>query len=291
MVGEGAGGQPVPPEGDGRLDVLVRLVLDRRGGASPRHGNEALLAFVEAGASIASSPGDAQPEAAHHRQLQLSVRSLHHDGPVALPVVVPPTGLRSVVEHRCAHGVDLDPSGEAPGSAQQDTGGGLVGGRPSIVGATLPAFNLTDHQEILDDKPPGGCVPGRLEHHRARHVAALVGNEGVRGPEAEGASRAVEQGAEDTGRVRSGQAQPFDRSVGCDQTIVFAVGEECVVGDRREVAHIPCFLAWERSGINCDIRHLDKDAAGSKSTLEASVSSGSRSTQSIRWAQCQVFRP
>src|SRR5206468_5883271 len=52
--------------------------------------------------------------------------------------------------------------------------------------------------------------------------------------EAEEAGLAVEQAAEDARRVEARHAQPVDRAVGRDERTGMAVGEKCVLGDRRE---------------------------------------------------------
>jgi hypothetical protein len=44
----------------------------------------------------------------------------------------------------------------------------------------------------------------------------------------------VEQAAEHARRVEGGDAEPVDRAVGRDQRARVAVGQEAVLGDRRE---------------------------------------------------------
>ena len=91
-----------------------------------------------------------------------------------------------------------------------------------------------DRQRVADDEPAGRCHPGRLEHVGARFVAAPGRHIDAVGGDAEAAGAAVEQRAEDARPVEARQAQPLDGSVGCDQRSAVAVGEERVVGDRRE---------------------------------------------------------
>ncbi len=168
---------------------------------------------------------------------------MHAEGVVAVADVGPLADADPVVEQRNAVRFDLDLAGDASSGPEQNPGGSRVGGRPPVVGAPGPAVHLADNKQVLDDQPPGGCVPGRLDHHGAGHVAAVVGNHGARRSKPEGPGCAVEQGPEDARRVRPGQAQPFDRAVWGNQAAVFAVGEECILGDRRVVVHIlilPC---------------------------------------------------
>ena len=75
---------------------------------------------------------------------------------------------------------------------------------------------------------------GVLQDHRAREVAAGRRDVEVIRAEAEVAGVAVEQGAEDAGRVEPGQAQPLDVAAGRDQGHRLAVGQEAVVADGWE---------------------------------------------------------
>ena len=90
-------------------------------------------------------------------------------------------------------------------------------------------------QRVVDDEPAGVGHPARLEHVRARDVAARHRGPKAPRPDPEGARPAVEQGGEDARRVEPRQAEPLHRPVRGDQGAGVAVGEEAVVADRVEV--------------------------------------------------------
>src|SRR5262245_38236338 len=89
-------------------------------------------------------------------------------------------------------------------------------------------------QGLLNQQPAVTAVPTRAEH-----IAAGIVNppgrdiDAVRGePERPGA--AIEEAAEDTGRVECGYAQPVHGAVRCDECTGVAVRQEGIVGDRWE---------------------------------------------------------
>ena len=117
---------------------------------------------------------------------------------------------------------------------------GAACGRRAAAGAgvALDVLHRRD-QRVADDDPAGLGRPGRLDHVRAR-----AGSGGRAGTRSSGARRklpgaAVEDRAEDAGRVEAGQAEPLDRAVGREQGAGLAVGEEAVGADRRELRWRP----------------------------------------------------
>jgi hypothetical protein len=54
------------------------------------------------------------------------------------------------------------------------------------------------------------------------------------GPEAKASGLPVEQAAEHARRVEAGHAEPVDRPIGGHERVGVAVGQERVIGDRRE---------------------------------------------------------
>ncbi len=246
MVGECPGRQPVPPVTHGRGDVLFHLVLGGRGGIAPRQRNEGRFTFGQAGPAVAAGPRETEPEAADHRQRRLAVRRLDGEGAVAVTAVVPLTDGCAIVEQRYAIGDDLDVAGGAGRRTQEDTDSRRIRGCPPVPGAPGAVIHLADDHEIPHDEPARRGMPGRLDHHRAGYVAAVMRNDGVRRSEAERTGRAVEQRPEHTRRVGTGQAEPFHGSVGRDQTAVLAIRKEGILGDRRKRAHDRVLLLLAR---------------------------------------------
>ena len=161
---------------------------------------------------------------------------------VPVAVVGPLTGRGAVVEQRDAGRVDLHPAGDALCRAEKDPGRRRVGRRPPVPRTPRPAGHLAHDQEIVHHEPTGGSVPGGLDHHGAGNVPTVMGNGRVGGSKPERTGAPIEQGPEDAGRVRSGQAQPLDRSVRGDEAIVLAVGKEGVLGDRGKITHCRVLL-------------------------------------------------
>ena len=79
-------------------------------------------------------------------------------------------------------------------------------------------------------------MPGGLQHHGPGYITPLMRHLGGRGPEAEQAGRAVQEGPEDAGRVRPGQTQPLHRTVRRHQTVVLTVRQKAIIRNRREAA-------------------------------------------------------
>ena len=231
MVGEGPVGQPLPPVGHRCVELALRLFEVRGLTASPGQGGKGGLAPVQGGAAVAAGGRRAQAEGGRQGEVRIAGRGAHGHGVVAVARVGPGPGLRAVLENGDGVGHHLDPALEAGGQAQQRARGGVVAGSPAVVGATGLVTRRLDDQEVVDEEPAGGGVPGGLEHHGPGHVAPVVGHHGAGGTEPEIAGGAIEEGPEDTGGVGPGETQPLDRAVRSHETAVLAVREEPIVGD------------------------------------------------------------
>ena len=123
-------------------------------------------------------------------------------------------------------------------SASSSAGGrvcGVVSSGP-VRGAMVSASRTSSHPLGVCQVVTSTFVPG-LVGARRRHVDAVR-----REPEVAGA--AVEQAAEDARAVERGHAQPVDRPVRRHQRAGVAVGQEGVVGDRREGRGRGCSSPW-----------------------------------------------
>ena len=89
MVGKCAGGQPVPPVGDGVVELGLGVLHRGRLAGAPGEGDEGGLAPVETGPPVAAGSGHSQADARSHGQRGVAGRRVHGHGPVALAVVVP----------------------------------------------------------------------------------------------------------------------------------------------------------------------------------------------------------
>ena len=84
-----------------------------------------------------------------------------------------PGGRRgAVVQHRLAHDLHLDLALQALDHAHQQVVGVVVGRRPRVARAALVVVPGADRQRVEHAHPPLGRHPGRLDHVRARQVAA-----------------------------------------------------------------------------------------------------------------------
>ena len=151
-----------------------------------------------------------------------------------LPVQRPLGGHAPVVEHGLADQLHLHMAVDALDGAHEHVLGVVVGRRPGVRGDLVGMVARPHGQRVANDRPAARHLPGR-DHHVG---AGLVGAGGrmvdAERAEPEHARLAVEQAAEDTGRVEARHAQPVDRPVRRDQRAGVAVGDERVVGDRRE---------------------------------------------------------
>ena len=143
-------------------------------------------------------------------------------------------GDTAVVEQRLADQLHLDPTVDALDRPHQHVLGVVVGGRARVRRDQVLVAARPHRQGVAHDHPAVRRLPGGDEHVRARLVGAGGGVLDAERAEPEGAGAAVDQAAEYALAVEAGDAQPVDRAVRRDQRGGVAVGQERVVGDRRE---------------------------------------------------------
>ena len=200
MIRELAGTEPISPEGDGGCQLADGLVLGGRAASLPRERHEAGLPRLQGGPPVAACAHRAEHDrtrqgqwgteggaCAHRLIFGLVVLPRHHGGPV--------------VEQGYAIRDHLDSSPDAGCEADQVADRRCVAGSSPILRASSSLAHRSHRKEILYQEPPVGGVPRRLHDHRSREVPSLVRNVRVRWPESEASSGAVEQRAEDAGRV------------------------------------------------------------------------------------------
>ncbi len=89
----------------------------------------------------------------------------------------------------------------------------------------------TNQQRVAHTQPPRRGLPRRLQHKRARKVPPGLRDHDVGRPQAKRSRATIQDRPEDTGRVRPGQAHPFDRPAWRNQGVALTVGEKTIVGD------------------------------------------------------------
>ena len=107
-----------------------------------------------------------------------------------------------------------------------------AGGR--VCGVIRRRRESAHRERLADQRPPRRRVPCGVEDVGPGLVDPRSGNVDPKRTQPEGACRAIEQGAEDAGRVEARHTEPVDRAVGGDQCAGVAVREKGVVRDRRE---------------------------------------------------------
>ena len=146
----------------------------------------------------------------------------------------PHRGCSAVVEQGLAEELHLDGAFEALDRAYEEMLRVIVRRRPRVRGDRVLVIGRPHRQGVADDHPPGRGLPRGDEDIRAGLVVPGGRMVDVVRCEAERARLAVEQAAEDTGRVEAWHAEPVDRAVGCNERASVAVGQERVVRDRGE---------------------------------------------------------
>ena len=147
--------------------------------------------------------------------------------------------LPAVIEGGLADELDLHAAVEALHRPHEHVVGVVVGRRSRVRRDGVLVIPGAEGQRVSHDDPARRRLPGRLEDVRPGQVRPC---RRVRDPErreAEEARLAVEEAAEDAGRVEARNAEPVDRAVGGDERPGVAVGQKRVVRDRRE---------WRRCG-------------------------------------------
>ena len=208
VVGHPGRAQPVPPVADGEVAGGLRGLEVGRGARPPRQGDEGRLALLERGPPVGPLADDPETHRTAQLEAEVTGQRSHRHGAVAGAVVLPASVHRAVLEARDAVAQHLDPAVDAGGHAQQRAGGDGVARDPPVVGPPAVEGHPPHHEEVGHHQPAGGCVPRGLEGHGARDVAPVVGDDGARGPEAERAGGAVQEGPEDARGVgaRAGRA-------------------------------------------------------------------------------------
>ncbi len=233
MVGQARARQPATPIARGRRERRVGLIDRLRRGEllSPRKRAVDLVALLE------RVPGS-DPVALHtdgHIRLQANGGVVPaRVSPMAFLGDRPLRGDASIVKDRFASQLHLDVALKAHRDPHEDVIGVFVGWRSGVGRDEIDAAAGAKGERVAHDHPAGGRGPGGEQRVRTRLVDARRGHVDPEGREAKGAGLAVEQRTEHARGVEARHTQPVDRPVGGDQRAGVAVGEEGVVGDRRE---------------------------------------------------------
>ena len=238
MVGDLGRAQPVAPEIDRRVQHGERLVLAGRNVAvSPGQRDEGRLALGERGAAVTAGTQHAERDAARQLQLHVPLRRGDLHRVITVAGVAPRAAGGPVVKLRAAVHDGLDPAADARRDPDQHADRTEISRSPVIIRPPPLVLDRADGQQVMHGHPPRRGLPGRLQHHRPRHVPAMLGHICVAGTEPEQAGGTVEERAEDTRGIGSRQAQPLHRPVRRDQAALLAIRQEPVIGNRREQAH------------------------------------------------------
>ena len=166
----------------------------------------------------------------------------------------------AVVEGRFADEFDLDPAFEAEDRSHEQMVGVVVCGRPGVRCDLVLVIPGADRQRVADKNPAGRRFPGRDQDVRARLVDPRCRVVDPEGPEAKTSGLPVEQAAEHARRVEAGHAEPVDRSIRGHERAGVAVGQERVIGDRRERRGCGRTLLPEVSGLPAGRRSVSGGA-------------------------------
>ncbi len=245
VVRIGAFGQPAAPEVPRPLEDLLGFLRRVRTAARLRPGDraEAFLAFDHRVAPMRAVALDAHADVAEQPEHRAAVGGVHRERVVRVGWLVG-VGLQldllplrrrgAVVEHRLAHDLDLDLALDAFDHPHEQVVGVEVRRRACVARAVLVVVPFAHRQRVDDTDPALRRHPRRLDHVRARDVAAPGRDVEPVGTYPPASRAAIEQRAEHRRRVEVRHAHPLDRAVRGDQRPGVAVREEPVVGDRRE---------------------------------------------------------
>ncbi len=230
--------QPVTPEADRGRQRTERLVLvSRNVVTAPGQRDEGRLALGERRTAVTASAHHAERDGARHLQVDITLRRGNNHRVVAVPLITPRATGRPVIELRATVHDGLDPAADACRDPHQRAHGAEISRSPVVVRPPSLVLDRADGQEILDNHPSRRRLPGCFQHHRPRHVSAVLRNVDIGGTEPEHASGSVQQRPEHTRGIGSGQAQPFDRPVRRDQAALLAIRQEPIISNRRERTH------------------------------------------------------
>ena len=206
----------------------------------PRQRDEDVVALLEPGTSPGLAPLQSDPQVGGQPQGRMGVTVGPGPGdglPVGVRRVFPHGVDPSVVEGRFAIHEDFDGAAHAANRAQQDVLGVPIHRCAAVrTGAGVEVMPRTHHQGVAHDHPARRGLPRGFHDQAARKIPARRRHRHPVGPDPEMPGAAVEHRAEHARRIRPGHAHPLHRTGRGDQAGVFAVGEECVVGDRRKRA-------------------------------------------------------
>ncbi len=234
VVGHARAGQPRPPELRRLLDLPERV-----GGVGrqqePFAPGERAVQRLALGEQMPRAGAVALQPQRHVRSETDRLTRAARVGDVAVVADERPVGGRAaVVEDGLADELDLHAPVDARDGAHEHVLGVVVGGRARVRRDRVLARARADHERVVHDDPAARGVPGGLEQVRAGRVAAARRDVDAERGQAEVARLAVEQRAEHARCVEARHAQPADAPVGRDERAGVAVGDEAVVGDRRE---------------------------------------------------------
>ena len=234
VVGDPRATEPVAPEARRGRDSRFSL-LDILGSLEPFcPGEDAVRAVArrERMAPPHMVALDAEDEVREQPDGEARSACVSH---VPVPVDERPLRRRAaVVEDRLAYELDLDGALGTLNRANQHVVAVVVGRRPGVRRDLVLVAARPHRQRIANDDPASGRFPRRHQHVRVRLIGPRGGMVDPERREAEEAGLAVEQAAEDAGRIEGRNAQPVDRPIGGDERPRVAVREEGVVSDRRE---------------------------------------------------------
>ena len=163
-------------------------------------------------------------------------------GAVAVVCDGPLGGEASVVEEGFTGELEVDFARHAESDANERVIGVFVGRGAGVGRDGILAVAGSDGEGVAYEHPAGGRGPSGGEGVGPGLVDARGGHVDPEGAEPKRAGLTVEERAEDGGSVEARHAQPVDRPVGRDERAGVAVGEERVVGDRRERRGRGCAL-------------------------------------------------
>ena len=218
MVWEAAAADPTPPEPAGLIHRDADAGgPDRRPTIRPAQRDETGLALRKPVAGANGSPLDSQPQVAREDQPDnADVR--RRDLVIARPRVLPCRIDPAVVKRRLAVERNIDRAVQAGRMPDQHVRGIEIAGRAPVHGrAVTGAMPRTHRQEVTDRKPAGACLPGRREHHRARHVTTIRRHRRVRRRQPKRARRTVKQRPEHARVVRRGRHSHSTAPVGASR--------------------------------------------------------------------------
>ena len=226
--------QPRPPEPRGGIEARVGFVDVTRCGQAVGPGQRAVHLFARPEDVPGAHP--AALDAQRHVGLQPEgLTRARGVGRMTIAIGQRPRRRRAaVVEHRLADELDFDLTVDACRRAHQDVLSIIVGRGSGVRRDRVFALPWSHRQRVAHDDPAARRVPRCRHDVRARLVRARRRDVDAERTQPEVSRLAIEQRPEHAGRIEARHTQPPDATVGRDQRTRVAVGEECVVLDRRK---------------------------------------------------------